>query len=119
MKNDVGNDKGSQPAWRKICMRILFLRPLVTAVLTSVVTLNAAAQVQQMVAEPSDGSSLNYVHGFCLYDSGLFWVSGGNTCGGEFASYTRIGLLGYATFPPLPAHYVMRDCVPIPADVVR
>ncbi len=100
-------------------MRIPFLRPLVTAVLTSVVTLNAAAQVQQMIAEPSDGSSLNYVHGFDLYDSGLFWASGGNTCGGEFASYTRIGLLGYATFPPLPAHYVMRDCVPIPADVVR
>lgn len=101
-------------------MRIPVLRPLVTAALTSVVTLNAAAQVQPMVADSFDPGG-NAIHGFDLYDSGLFWASGGNTCGGEFYSYTRIGLIGYATSPPpAPAtHYVTHDCLAMPSDVVR
>jgi hypothetical protein len=79
----------------------------------------SGTQIQQMVAEPADGSSYNEIHEFDLYNPGLFWWSGGNTCAGEFASFTRIGLLGHASFPPPPPHYLMQDCIPRPAFVVR
>jgi hypothetical protein len=93
---------------------------LTTLCLFCALAINSAAQIQQMVAEPADSSVFNEIHEFDLYNAGLFWWSGGNACSPpEFASFTRIGLLGYATSPPLPAHYVMQDCVARPAFVVR
>ncbi len=87
---------------------------LLAALLTGAVAFNAAGSVQQIDSEPADAVG-NSIHGFDLYNSGLFWASGGNTCGGEFATFTRIGLLGYAGFPPLAPHYVMVDCMAVPA----
>ena len=54
--------------------------------LANLLPLNGSAQIQQMVAEPQDGSSYNEIHAFDLYNAGLFWWSGGNTCSGEFLS---------------------------------
>ena len=100
-------------------MQILIPAKRALVLVAGSVALTGAAQVQQMLSEPADGSAANSIHGFRLYNSGFFWASGGNTCGGEFASFTRIGLEGYAAYPPLPAHYVMVDCQAMPADVVR
>ncbi len=100
-------------------MKAEWIRALAVLAVGQMFVSNAPAQVQQMDAEPADSSAANPIHGFDLYNQGLFWVSGGNTCGGEFASFTRIGLLGYASYPPLAPQYVMRDCVAVPAAAVR
>ena len=77
-----------------------------------------SAQVQVIDSEPADSTLPNYIHGFELYGSGLFWISGGGGtgCRPEFPTLDHIGLEGYAGTP---ARYVVKDCAVDAAGVVR